>query len=54
MQVIEDNYTELKQLKDQYELAVWLGQHGCRSPDLWEYRIEIVRKVVEIMEGGDE
>jgi hypothetical protein len=54
MQVIEDNYIELKQLKERYELIKWLGQLGWRSPDLWEYRTEIERKVAEIMEGGDE
>lgn len=54
MQVIEDNYHELKQLKDRYELVTWLGQKGHSSAEMWKYRADIERQVREIMEGGDD
>lgn len=54
MQVIKDNYQELKRLKDEFELVKWLGQQGNSSAGLWKYQNEIKGKVKEIMEGGDD
>lgn len=54
VQVIKDNYQELKRLKDEFELVKWLGQQGNSSPELWKYQKDIQSKVKEIMEGGYE
>jgi hypothetical protein len=54
MQVIEDNYTELRQLKERWELVKWLGQLGHSSPELWIELKDVERKVSELMEIGDE
>lgn len=54
MQVIKDNYQELKRLKDEFELVKWLGQQGHSSAELWKYQNEIKTKVTEIMESGDD
>lgn len=54
MQTIKNNYTELKQLKDQWECIKWLGQLGHSSPELWVELKDVERKVSELMETGDE
>jgi hypothetical protein len=54
MQIIKDNYQELKRLKDEFELVKWLGQQGNSSAELWRYQNEIKNMVKEIMEGSDD
>ena len=54
MQVIKDNYHELKRLKDEYELVEWIGKQGMSSAELWEYKHSLKQKVKEIMEGDDD
>ena len=54
MQVIKDNYHELKRLKEEYELVEWIDKQGMSSAGLWEYKHSLKQKVTEIMEGSDD
>ena len=58
MQVIKDNYHELKRLKDEYELVEWIGDKldlgSVKTVEMMWYKNELLGKVGEIMEGGDD
>ena len=58
MQVIKDNYQELKRLKDEYELVEWIGDKldlgSVKTVEMMWYKGELLNKVGEIMEGGDD